>query len=135
MKLETFFELSNSSISLAHNVAYAIYNDLRQTNYIQKDIDRFYSYLDPSDFGATWDNNPYDVEPQLASGSGCWDTSKCEDKMYAQAKADFANAIKQDGIENYLGDYFNKYSFDYNDSIDQEILDFVGKLVIQELEA
>lgn len=135
MKLETFFELSNSDISLAHNVAYVIYNDLRQTNYIQKEIDRFYSYLDPSDFGATWDNNPYGVESELASGSGCWDTSKCEDEMYAKAKSDLANAIKEDGVENYLGDYFDKYGFDYEDSIDEEILKSVGELVIKELEA
>ena len=135
MKLKTFFELSNSDISLAHNVAYVIFNDLRQTNYIEKEIELYYSSLDPADFCATWDNNPYGVESQLASGSGSWDTSKCEDKMYAQAKTNLADAIKQDGIENYFGDYFDKYGFDYEDSIDQEILESVGKLVIQELEA
>lgn len=132
MKLETFFELSNSDMSMARNVAYVIFKDLLDKKAIDRAVEDFYERLDPADFGATWDNNPYGIENP--SGSGCWDTSAVEDDMWAKAREDLIEAIKQDGCENYFDGWFVKYDFDYDDPIEQEILNQVGLLIIKELE-
>lgn len=121
MKLETFFELSNSDMSMARNVAYVIFKDLLDNKAIDRVVENFYERLDPADFGATWDN-------------GCWDTSAVEDDMWVKARENLIESIKQDGCENYFDGWFVKYDFDYDDPVEQEILNQVGLLIIKELE-
>ena len=70
---------------------------------------------DPHKYGGEWDNNPYGVEPQLASGSGCWEFPDWgEDKAYEDAKEYVINGFFEgyynlpEVIEEFLECYDNK---------------------------
>lgn len=70
---------------------------------------------DPHEYGGKWDNNPYGVEPQLASGSGCWEFPDWgEDKAYEEAKEYVINGFFEgyynlpEAVEEFLEHYDNK---------------------------
>ena len=76
----------------------------------------------PEDYGAKWNSNPYDVEPQLASGSGCYEYPEWgEDAAWDDAKEDFMDSWTD--IKDILPDYmvetkdlledYNNYDFDW----------------------
>ena len=49
---------------------------------------------------ATYDSNPYGVEPQLAGGSGEWDYD--EDEYFAKQIEKFLDYMHHDGIIEYI---------------------------------
>lgn len=69
----------------------------------------------PEEYGGRWDTNPYDVEPQLASGSACWEFPDWgEDKAYEEAIDYVVNGFFEHNydlpevIEEFLESYDNK---------------------------
>lgn len=69
----------------------------------------------PEEYGGHWDTNPYDVEPQLASGSACWEFPDWgEDKAYEEATDYVVNGFFDHNydlpevIEEFLECYDNK---------------------------
>lgn len=89
--------------------------------------------IDPSELSsASWDDNPYDVEPQLKGGSGTWvyDDEEMENAQLEKA----IEYIQADGIENYLpeeilpkGIFEPDFDEEISIKLNQEAIDYLTK--------
>ena len=86
--------------------------------------------IDPSELeSAVWDSNPYDVEPQLALGSGDWNYN--EDEYFNAQCEKMLEYIKADGAVQYLWDLVSEDKQDdseYDEALTKEAEQFIENL-------
>lgn len=86
--------------------------------------------IDPSELSsAVWNNNPYDVEPQLASGSGMYEYD--EDEYFNAQCEKMIYYIKSDGAIQYLWDLIpedKQEDDEYNDALTKEAEQYIMSL-------
>lgn len=94
---------------------------MKKTEDLEIDVSELDSYH--------WDSNPYCVEPQLASGSGCGDWDENEEWRAKIQK--MKKNIEEDGVYEYLDladeDWDNQYENDCS-TLDNECIYFLSTL-------
>ena len=86
--------------------------------------------IDPSELSsAVWNNNPYDVEPQLAGGSGMYEYD--EDEYFNAQCEKMIYYITSDGAIQYLWDLIpedKQEDDEYNDALTKEAEQYIMSL-------
>lgn len=95
-----------------------------------KEIEKAMDDVDISELpSAFYDENPYDVEPQLIGTSGSWFLDN-EDDLWNAACDLVLQQIKADGAENYLWDYLTPELQDNEElqlDLTKEAIDYIEK--------